>query len=184
MKLCRNSDGAMRQPCLGYESSGSHCRGWLKENGMFAVRLVAVLCLAGSVACTSAEATLVGSLARAEVPSRIEPVTRAPLTATIELPEPVSPQAAFSSAIALYDRGEPPPSSPIVSEIYQKVCADTDRTRVRRRAYDSGDDVARRQDCYCADSMPCTVNRDCSDLVACYPQVALRTAPDRGTASF
>jgi hypothetical protein len=151
---------------------------------MFSVRLLTLLCLASSVACTSAERTLVGSLARAEVPSRIEPVTRSTLGMTIDLPEPVSPQAALSSAIALYDRGEAPPSSSIVSEMYREVCADADRTRARRRAYDSGDDVARRQDCYCADSMPCSVNRDCSDLIACYPQVALGVAPDPSTASF
>lgn len=151
---------------------------------MLSARLLTMLCLASSVACTSAEGPFVASLARAGVPSRIEPVRRATLGATINLPEPVSPQAALSSAVALYERGEAPPSSPIVSEMYQKVCADADRTRARRRAYDSGDDVARRQDCYCADSMPCSVNRDCSDLIACYPQVALGVAPDPSTASF
>jgi hypothetical protein len=152
---------------------------------MLSVRLLALLCLASSVACTSAEGTFVSSLTRAEVPSPVEPVTRSKLGATTELPAfSVSPQTALSRAIALYERGEAPPSSPVVSEMYQKVCADEDRTRARRHAYDSGDDVARRQDCYCADSMPCTVNRDCSDLIACYPQVVLGVTPDSRMASF
>jgi hypothetical protein len=125
------------------------------------------------------------SLTRAEVPSPVEPVRRSTLDATSELSaSSVSPQTPLSRAIALYERGEAPPSSPVVSEMYQRVCADEDRTRARRHAYDSGDDVARRQDCYCADSMPCTVNRDCSDLIACYPQVALGVTPETKSASF
>jgi hypothetical protein len=55
--------------------------------------------------------------------------------------------------------------------MYQQVCADVDRARVRQRAFENGDDVARRQKCYCADSLPCGANLNCTDLVVCFPQI-------------
>src|SRR5271170_1844802 len=103
MKWSRNCDGAVRQPCLGYESRGSRSCGRLKERGMLSVRLLTVLCLASSVACASAEGTFLGSLTRAEAPSPIERDTRATSGATVDVPESVSPQAALSSAITLYE---------------------------------------------------------------------------------
>jgi hypothetical protein len=58
-----------------------------------------------------------------------------------------------------------------VTESYRALCTDAGRARVRERAFESGDDVARRQRCYCEDSAPCSANYNCSDLVACFPQL-------------
>ena len=154
---------------------------------MRSVRLVVVLGLLTLAAggCTSSTQ---GAFARAAVPggggSPVEPVAHSTLGVAIDVASPAPPETALSRAIALYERGEPPPSSAVMTEMYRKVCADVDRARARHRAYDSGDELARRQDCYCAEDVPCSSNRDCTDLIACYPQLALGDAADPRTATF
>ncbi len=146
---------------------------------MRAACLFAVLGLCGATACTSAERTIVRSPAGEEAAAHLETPFPSTFGAGLDACSPVTPEAARSKAVALYESGDPPLPIPEVVEKYQEVCADVARTRERRRAYDSGDDRARRQDCYCADSMPCSVNRDCTDLVVCHPQVTLADAPGR-----
>jgi hypothetical protein len=143
---------------------------------MRVVCLVGLLSLCFSPACATLE----------KEPQRF-PVAELPATsafvASLDARAPIAPAAARSKAVALYESGDPPLPIPEVAESYHQVCADPDRTRERRRAYDNGDDVARRQDCYCADAMPCSANRDCADLVVCYPQIAQRDTSWAGTGS-
>jgi hypothetical protein len=137
-------------------------------------RLIVVLASLGLAACAGASTQGVAVRApRGEIASRGGEIDRSILAAFDTVRAPIAPEAALEIAVALYEKGEPPPSSALVANMYQTVCADADRSRVRRQAYDSGSDVARRQDCYCAAEMPCSRNRDCSDLVVCHPQIAL-----------
>jgi hypothetical protein len=147
-------------------------------------RLAVMLCVAGLVGCTSAPGAFRSSPAVAAAPSRFEPRAHPLFGAAIDIPGPARPQTLVAEIIGLYERGEPPTSSPVVTELYRQVCADPARTRTRRSGYDRGDEIARRQDCYCADAMPCSVNRDCTDLVVCYPQLALSDAAEERNASF
>jgi hypothetical protein len=116
--------------------------------------------------------------------SRLVASPHATLAATFNVPEPTSPQTPLSEAVWLYEQGEPPPSRAGVTEMYQYVCGDAERSRVRRRAYENGDDVARRQACYCAESLPCSANPDCTDLVVCFPQLVRGEASGSRNASL
>jgi hypothetical protein len=144
-------------------------------------RLFVLVGLLGVGACTRAQEVAVRA-PRGEIASRGGEIDRSILAAFETARAPVSPELALSKATALYEKGEPPPSIPVVAEMYERVCADASRTRARRVAYDNGSDVARRQDCYCADTMPCSQNRDCTDLVVCHPQIALGGAEPRSAA--
>ena len=138
--------------------------------------LLAVVFAFSSAACASAQGTFVRS-PRHEDPSPSRGgVAHSTLGAAIEVSEPL-PLAALtplSQAIALYGDGEPPTSSPAMTALYHQVCADPERTRERRSGSDRGDEIARRQDCYCADDMPCSANPDCADLIVCHPQLAMK----------
>ena len=131
---------------------------------MRAVFLVGLMSVCVSPACATSE---MASVSRA-----MDLATTSRFAARLDAGTPMTPAAAHSKAVSLYESGDPPLPIPEVVANYQEVCADRARTRERRRAYDDGDDLARRQDCYCADSMPCRANRDCADLVLCSPQIA------------